>query len=160
MSRTVHAVEMILYYRPNCPFCRLMDKLVRQVLSTFRDLSCNVSYTKVSVDTDFPYFNPLPEIARDINRGEYFINIGREAKTEKPWHVPEEIIEYAHKRIEVPILEIRVHTARRGCDKFYIYGFGVPLATGEQLEEAFGKMEKLFLVNLVSLLKVFVSGMK
>ena len=143
MSTAVRHVEVILYYRPLCPFCAILRKELRDLLSNrvFR-LANRISYIEHELSRIALYWNPF---ARMSEEEKLFVV---DLTGEKPEVLEGRgLEEYAHRHVEVPIIEVRVYSNTR-MDKFLFTGFIDPRR--EDFEERFER----FKINLIALLKV------
>jgi len=128
-------VEIILYYSPDCPYCRSMETLLRRILG-IGGLFRRVGFTKVCIDRVNPYSNPIPRMMREIKEG---VSLVLEGGVKREKEITDEDIEYAHLSITRPIVEIRADG-----QSIYLVGFSVLDREGM----------RRFIINLATMLRV------
>jgi len=139
------SVEIKLYYRPWCPYCEKVDKLIQKVLSIY-GLNKYVTYTKIMIDRDFPFDNPLRKLFKYRNYTIHVENIGK-GRVKDVFKVSSEDLEHAHRHIRTPILEIDIYGGQDTRRIFLLGGYDP-------------KLEKEILANLVVLLRALVLATK
>jgi len=127
--------EVILYYSPDCPYCRRMESILRRILR-IGGLHRRVSFSKVCIDRINPYSNPIPRMMREVKEG---ISLVLEGGVRREKDITEEDIEYAHLSLVRPIVEIRADG-----QSIYLVGFA-------RLDE---KEMRRFIINLATMLRV------
>jgi len=139
----IRHVEVILYYKPLCPFCAMLKKELRRMLSDkMFGLSSRVSYIEHELIHTALHWNPFARMSEEEKI--HVIDL----RGKKPEVISGRgLEEYAHLHVEVPILEVRVYT-NTSMDKFVFTGFIPP--TRKDFKE---RLEN-FRVNLVTLLRV------
>ena len=146
----IRHVEVILYYRPGCPYCRALEEILLDILRDPR-FAERVSFHKQLYDVTTHYWSPIARIAEE--KKAIVVNIGKG----KPEIIDaRDIADYAHQYFAgTPILEIRLYRntdTQRRMEKFLFLGFfGAP--TREEFEK---RVEELKL-NLGLLLEIFTA---
>lgn len=144
MSTAVRHVEVILYYRPLCPFCAILRKELREILSErILKLANRISYIEHELSHVALHWNPFARISEEERI--HVLDLSGKKPEVLDWRGLEE---YAHRHVEVPIIEVRVYSNTR-MDKFLFTGFIDPRR--EDFEERFER----FKINLLALLKIF-----
>jgi len=139
------SVEIKLYYKPLCPFCERVDKLIQKAL-LIHGLNKYITYSKILVDRDFPFENPLRKIFKCRNYAIHIENIGK-GRAKEIFKVPSEDVYASFRHIRTPIVEICVY-GRQTVQRIFLLGGYDP------------RYEKEILANLVSLLRALVLATK
>lgn len=145
--RRIKNIEMILYEKALCPYCRLLKDLVLRDVLSDRRIAEKIPFYEVDVSRPITHWNPNKFISEE---GKIHVIDLSGKKAEVISGI--DIRDYAHLLVSTPILEVRLYVDDR-VDKYIFLGF-----LGPTMKD-FRQRVLMFKVNLMGLLRAFTRNL-